>query len=270
MASLRSIGRGLALTLAVTVVPASALAPRTARADETDRAEPPATTPVQQATEDGAFAVLTMPARVGSTRAFAWGLGGYDSGRKSGVAEAIAEVHVWGPLALRGGATYSADGKRMRPTIGGRAQVLRQETHGLDGAVSVFYKAEGFTEPEGEIETFLSVGRRFDRLAIGGSLVYGQDPEGNERDGEVRASAFRQLGRFNLGLDSRLRFAIGTQHTKAGAMPEPTFDALAGAAATATLGGFVLFAEVGPSAFRVPGAGTRMGATAFGGLGSAF
>jgi hypothetical protein len=255
--------------LAVAVM-AAALAPGAARADETDRSEPPAGTAVQQAAEDGAFAALAMPARVGSTRAFAWGLGGYDSSRKREVADAIAEVHLWGPLALRGGATYDASGKRMRPNLGARAQFLRQEAHGIDGALSVFYKAEGFTEAEGEIETFLSVGRRFDRLAVGGSLVYGQDPEGNERDGEVRAAAFRQVGRFNLGLDSRLRFAIGPQHTKAGAAPEPTFDALVGATATATLGTFVVFAEVGPSAFKVTGADSRLGATAFGGLGSAF
>jgi hypothetical protein len=268
MLRLRSMANRL--TLAVLATAATAGAVRTARADETDRPEHPEASPAQQAAADGAFAALAMPARVGSTRALAWGLGGYDGSRRSAVVDAVAEAHLAGPVALRGGATYDASGKRMRPSIGARVQFLRQESHGLDGALSMFYKAEGFTEAEGEIETFLSVGRRFDRVSVGGSLVYGQDPEGNERDGEVRAAAFRQVGRFNLGLDSRARFAIGTQTRKPGAAAEPTFDALAGLTATATLGTFVVFAEIGPSAFKTSGADTRLGATAFGGLGSAF
>jgi hypothetical protein len=270
---LRLRSRADRLTLAVLATAATAggaLTTATARADETDRPERPEASAIHQAVEDGAFAALAMPARVGSTRAFAWGLSGYDGSRKSAVVDAVAEVHLAGPVALRGAATYDASGRRMRPSIGARVQLLRQESHALDGALSVFYRAEGFTEGEGEIETFLSLGRRFDRLSVNGSLVYGQDPEGNERDGEARAAAFRQVGRFSLGLDSRVRFAIGPQHGKAGAAPEPTFDALAGATASATLGTFAVFAEVGPSAFKMKGTDTRLGATAFGGLGAAF
>src|SRR5204862_6169752 len=123
--------------------------------------------------------------------------------RKGAVGETTAEVRLWGPIARRGGALYDAGNRRMRPNIGARVQVLRQEAHGIDGALSAFYKAEGFTEPEGEIETFVSIGRRFEAVAVAGSLVYGQDPEGNERDGEVRASVLRHQNHFAFGLDSR-------------------------------------------------------------------
>ena len=240
-----------------------------ARAEERDEEAPAAPgTAVSTAVGEGAFSALTMPARVGSTQAFAWGMGGYDSSRKGPLVDSTAEVHLWGPLALRGGATYSNDTKRMRPSIGARAQLLRQEAHGIDGSLGVFYKAEGFTEAEGEIETFASIGHRFDSFSLIGNLVYGQDPEGNERDGEVRASAFHQSGRFVFGLDSRMRFAIGTQHGKA-ATTEPTFDAMGGPMGAVALGPLALFAEAGPSAFRLGGS-SHVGVAAFGGVGSAF
>src|SRR6185369_15996622 len=120
----------------------------------------------------------TLAPRVGATAALAVGFAGYDGARSSPIGGATAEVRIWGPFALRGGAEYSTDRRAARPTIGGRVQVLRQARHGVDGSLSVFYRPEGFTEPEGEIETFVSLGRRFNRLAVLGNLVYGQDPEG--------------------------------------------------------------------------------------------
>lgn len=228
-----------------------------------------ASTALDQVVLEGAFMPFSLPARVGVTRAFAWGNGGYDSARKGPVADAAAEVQLWGPIAVRGGATYSNDTDRMRPNVGLRAQLLRQETTGIDGSVSVFYKAEGFTEAEGEIETFVSVGHVFDRTAVTGNLVYGQDPEGNERDGEVRASVIRSTGRFGFGLDSRARSALGTQHGTA-AVKEPKYDATLGALGAVTLGGLVLFAEAGPNVVRMPQTTARYGAIAFAGVGSAF
>ena len=212
---------------------------------------------------------FSLPARVGTARAVAWGLGGYDAARRGPVADAAAEVQLWGPIALRGGATYSNDTDRMRPSAGVRVQLLRQPASGIDGAVSVFYKAEGFTEAEGEIETLLSVGHVFDDTAVLGNLVYGQDPEGNERDGELRASVIRRAGRFGLGVDSRARAALGTQHGTA-AIKEPRYDATVAAVGSVTLGEIVLFAEAGPNVVRMPQAADRYGAIAFAGIGSAF
>ena len=217
--------------------------------------------PTDVAAGDGAFLPQTLSARVGSTQAFAFGSGGFDSSRSGPLIDSAVEVSVWGPLALRVQASYSNDSKKMRPSVGGRAQLLRQEQHGLDGSVTVFYKTEGFTEAEGEIETFASVGRRFEYLSVVGNLVYGQDPEGNERDGEVRAAVWHPGRRLSLGLDARARFSIGTQHGRAATI-EPSFDFLAGPVA--------LFAESGPSVFRLAGGSTRAGAAALAGVGAAF
>lgn len=225
--------------------------------------------PTEVAAGEGAFLPQTLSARVGSTPAFAVGSGGYDSSRTGPLIDSAVEVSVWGPLALRVQATYSNDTKKMRPSVGGRAQLLRQERQGIDGAVTVFFKTEGFTEAEGEIETFASVGRRFEHFSLLGNLVYGQDPEGNERDGEVRAAIWHQGRLLSLGLDTRTRFAIGTQHGRA-ATTEPSFDFLAGPVATVVTGPVALFAEAGPSVFRLSGGPTRAGAAALAGVGAAF
>jgi hypothetical protein len=220
------------------------------------------------AVRDGALLPSTLAPRVGATGALAFGFGGYDGARSAPIGSATAEVRVWGPFAIRGGAEYSSIRREPRPTIGGRVQLLHQAKHGVDGSLSVFYRPEGFTEPEGEIETFVSVGRRFERVSVFGNLVYGQDPEGNERDGEVRFASLYAVGRWAFGLDSRLRFAIGTQRS-AMAMAEPKFDLLAGPLAAATVGPVAFFAQAGPSVLRVTNS-TSTGVAALAGVGSVF
>lgn len=225
--------------------------------------------PALAAATDGAFMPQTLSARLGTVPVFAYGSGGYDSSRNGPLVDSAVEVEVWGPFAIRAQTTYSNDTDKMRPSIAGRVQLLRQEKHGVDGALTVFFKTEGFTETEGEIETFASVGRRFQKLSLIGNLVYGQDPEGNERDGEVHAAAFHQSGRLILGLDSRVRFAIATQHGHA-ATTEPKFDFLGGPVATVASGPIGVFAEVGPSAFQLADNPTRVGIAALAGLGAAY
>lgn len=225
--------------------------------------------PAVIASGDGSFLPGTLSARVGSTEVFGYGSGGYDSSRRGPLIDSAVEAHVWGPFALRFQATYSNDTDKMRPSIAGRAQFLRQERHGMDGSVTVFFKTEGFTETEGEIETFLSVGRRFERVTVVGELVYGQDPEGNERDGEVHGALFHQGRWLMYGLDSRVRFAIGTQHGHA-ATTEPVFDFLGGPVVAAATGVGAVFAQAGPSAFQLENSPTRVGMAVLAGLGAAY
>ena len=225
--------------------------------------------PAITAATDGSFLPETLSARVGSTKVFAYGSGGYDSSRGGPLIDSAVEANVWGPFALRFQATYSNDTDKMRPSIAGRVQLLRQERQGLDGALTVFFKTEGFTEAEGEIETFVSLGHRFEQVSLIGDLVYGQDPEGNERDGEIHVAAFHQRKWLMYGLDSRVRFAIGTQHGHA-ASTEPVFDFLAGPVVTAATGMGAIFAQMGPSAFQLENGPTHVGVAALVGLGAAY
>jgi hypothetical protein len=243
---------------------------RAAAEEDEPQVEKPLTPPpdVTTVARDGAFLPSVLAPQVGGVPALAFGFAGYDGARSAPIGSATAEVRIWGPIAIRGGAEYSSVRREPRPTIGARVQLLRQERHGVDGAVGVCYRPEGFTEPEGEIETFFSIGRRFDRLAVLGNLVYGQDPEGNERDGEVRLASLYAAGRWAFGFDSRLRFAIGAQRS-AMAAAEPRFDLLAGPVASAAVGPIALFAEAGPSVLKVTG-DTSVGVAGLAGVGSTF
>jgi hypothetical protein len=155
--------------------------------------------------------------------------------------------------------------------VGGRAQVLHQGPHGIDGSVGVFYKPEGLTEPEGEIEGIFTIGKHLGGTYALASLAYGQDPEGNERDGEVRLGAVRPVGgRTFLGMDGRVRFDLGSQAAKLALRKEATFDVLVGPSVTVLAGPVALLVHGGASAVRFQGTDLRYGAFVLGGAGTAF
>jgi hypothetical protein len=150
----------------------------------------------------------------------------------------------------------------MRPSGGLRVQALRQERHGIDMSVGAFYRPEGFTEAEGEFEAVVAFGRRIQRWALVANLVYGQDPEGAERDGEVRLAAqYDVVPRLHIGLDTRLRFDLGSEEGKRKQEGEAEFDFIAGPLLTYTLGYVALVANAG-----VHGVGASSFQTGFVGL----
>jgi hypothetical protein len=114
----------------------------------------------------------------------------------------------------------------------------------LDGNVTstayLFYKTEGFTEAEGEIEAVLSLEHAFGAVRASANLAYGQDPEGNERDGELAfvAHVEPRTGWFVGGI-TRYRDALGS--TK-----EATIrDGFAGPTTTLTHGPFAISLDAG-------------------------
>jgi hypothetical protein len=237
-----------------------------ARAAPAD-ADAPAAPRVEATAARGSFLPLTHAASLDGQSAIATASGGYDGGRRAALFEATAEVRLWGPLAVRGGAVYTGDDRTLRPSFGARVQALHEGRHGIDGAVGVFYRPEGLTEPEGELEAVVSAGAHLGATYLLGNLVYGQDPEGRERDGELRLAGLRPVtSRLLLGFDGRLRFDLGSD--KPG-RSGPTLDALVGPAASFLVGPVVLLAHAGASALRVHAAGTY-GVFVLGGLGTAF
>jgi hypothetical protein len=190
--------------------------------------------------------------------------GGYDSARETALFDAIAEVKLFGPLSVRGGGTYLADDETMKPTIGLVLQFFDQRRHGVSASFGTFYKPEGLTEPEGEIEGVLAFSRVFDRTTAAVNLAYGQDPEGNERDGETRVALLYRLGSAFAGVDSRLRFAIGDPKNG-----EPKLDLIAGPLASYALGSYAATLQVGVSAVDVEDT-TQTGAIGLAGLSRVF
>jgi len=156
---------------------------------------------------------------------------------------------VYDPIAVRVGVQYADQPEeRLRPNVGARVQALNQADHAIDMSIGLFYKPEGFTEGEGEIEAVVALGRSFGRTSLFGDLVYGQDPEGNERDGEVRlAILYLVAERFSLGLDSRARFDLGTGEEKLEEEGGVEFDLSAGPGVSYQLGEIAIGAHAGVS-----------------------
>lgn len=225
----------------------------------------------RQAAEDGAFLPLALAPSVGPQTAHALALGGYNGAEHAAVMRSLAEARLYGPLALRAGVSLNEHGQELGPSIGARVQLLTQDRYGVNGGIALFYKAEGFDEPEGEVEIVLSLSRRYDRWLLVGGLSYGQDPEGNERDGEVALATLYQLSsELHLGLDSRARIDLGSRRAKLLASREPTFDLDAGPVATWLLGPIALSGHAGLAAIRLMNEPAHVGMVAMAGMGTAF
>jgi hypothetical protein len=208
--------------------------------------------PVKNTVGTGNFFSLTHSASLDAQSAYATAMGGYDGARRSGLFEATAEVRVWGPFAVRGGAVYTGDDQKLRPSFGARVQALHENRHGVDGAFGVMYRPEGLTEAEGEIEAVLSAGAHLGKNYLLGNLVYGQDPEARERDGEIRLAGLRPVtSNLFLGFDGRVRFDLGSETAGGLGRSEPKLDALVGPAATFLVGPVAFLVHGGASALRV-------------------
>lgn len=218
--------------------------------------------------DSGMFLPLTLAPRTDGQRAMVRVLGGYDGARERMQFDAVADVTVWGPLAIRAGAMYGQKQDSFRPTIGLRVQALSQEKYGIDLGFGGFYKPEGFTEAEGEIEVMVLMARRFGRLATFANLVYGQDPEAAERDGELRMGALYAIATpLQAGIDARLRFDLGSEEGKRRAEGGAEYDLSVGPTASYALGPVAAIAQAGLSVYGTSPA--RVGAVALLGLGGA-
>ncbi|HVY25661.1 MAG TPA: hypothetical protein VHB79_03890 [Polyangiaceae bacterium] len=225
---------------------------------------------VQQAVAAGSYLPLSLTPEVGASAAQGSAQTGYDGARKHATLRSFAQATVYGPLALRLGVASSNAG-RLAPSAGARVQLLNQRDYGVSLAASVFYKAEGFTELEGEIESVLSLARRFDDWLLVSSIAYGQDPEGHERDAELTFACMLQLSRLaHLGLDARGRLDLGSQRQPPRAAAEPVSDFQAGPLLSLALGPLAVTAQAGVSGLRSVDQTNHVGFVGVAGLGSAF
>lgn len=248
-------------------------APMATAATDAEGQVAPTTWPgaVRESTAAGSFLPLTLTPTVGATKALGYVEGGYVSPTRAGTFRSFAEARVWHRLALRVGARLDEAGREVGPSLGARLQLLTQDAHGLNGSLSVFYKAEGFTEPEGEIETVASFARSWGNWLTLASLAYGQDPEGRERDGEATLAALLEVAeRYHFGVDARIRVDLGSAQEILRAHREPVLNAQVGPVANMALGPLALTLHGGPSATRLVDERTKLGVAAFVGLATAF
>jgi hypothetical protein len=214
---------------------------------------------------------MTLSPRVSDERGSVAVTSGYDGAQSSATLAGAADVRLVGPVALRAGFTYVPDAlaDTFKPHFGLRVQLLRQDEHGLDGGVGVFYRMERYTEDEGLIQVAALVGHRTGRFGLYGNVSYGQDPEGDDRDGEVKVAALYALSAMvHAGVDGHLRFDLFSSDARRAMRGASDLDFAVGPLASVSLGRFALVGQVGVSGVRVLALQTGLLATV--GVGSVF
>jgi hypothetical protein len=168
-----------------------------------------------------------------------------DGATHTNVVDLNGEVQVFGPvrLVLRVDNVFASSNGKARPGIGAAVQLLDERKHGVASSAYVSYKAEGFTEAEGEIEGLVSFGKQLGPVHGTLNLAYGQDPDNVERDGEIALGLHVEPvhGLFT-GVVGRFRDALGSNGDKGTGILR---DALAAATATYVFGRVGLTASAG-------------------------
>ena len=155
------------------------------------------------------------------------------------------EIQIWGPfrLVLRVDNVINDVSAKARPGIGGAVQFLSEAKHGVNASAYFSYKAEGFTEGEGELEGLVSFGKQLGPVRGTFNLAYGQDPEARERDGEVALGLHVEpLRGLFTGVIGRYRDALGSDGDKGTGVLR---DVLGAASATYVVGRFGVTATAG-------------------------
>ena len=181
------------------------------------------------------------------------------------------ELQVWGPfrLVMRVDNVAASNNGKARPGIGAAVQMLDEGKHGVAGSAYFSYKAEGFTEAEGELEGLLSFGKQFGAVHSTLNLAYGQDPEGNERDGELALGLhIEPIRGLFTGVIGRYRDALGSNGDKGTGVLR---DALGALSATYAIGRFGVTASAGLAGVKTTTSnGMQTGAQAAFGVGAVF
>jgi hypothetical protein len=217
----------------------------------------------------------TQGASVGSHPVVASSWGGYDSGAKAPIASLYTEVKLAPRLVLLGGAAWAVPnalgqgGGTMRPQLGARVQILNQAKFGVDMAASFMFREDKFGAEDGLFQGSLSFGHRFDRVSAVMNVVYGQDGEGDDHEGEVHLAVLADVAQhFHVGVDSRATRALASTDPRRAQLGTPTGTLIAGPLAAFTYGPIAVMTEVGMSEVWVES--LKSGVVAMGGVGAAF
>jgi hypothetical protein len=176
------------------------------------------------------------------------------------------EVQIWGPvrLVLRVDNIFT----KARPGVGGAVQFLDERKNGVAASAYFSYKAEGFTEGEGELEGLVAFGKQLGPAHGTLNLAYGQDPEGKERDGEVALGLhIEPMHGLFTGVVGRFRDALGSNGDKGTGILR---DALGGLSATYVIGNFGVTGTAGIAGIKTTTASMQAGATAALSVGTVF
>jgi hypothetical protein len=196
----------------------------------------------------------TIGASVGKQTVVASAWGGYDAAMKAPVFSVNTEVKVMSRLVLMAGGAYAAPnalgqgGGDLRPQLGARLQLLDQARYGLDVGVGFLFREDRFGAEDGLFQGALSVGRRFGRTAAVMNVIYGQDGEGDDHEGELHLAVLTDVGqRFHVGLDGRATHSLASTDPRRAQLGTPSGDVFGGPLAAFTYGPIAVLAEAGVS-----------------------
>jgi hypothetical protein len=160
MSIARNHGLKIAVALATTMVVVDWGRPSCAQGLGLQEDARPSAYVVSEALNDGAFLPLSMgtlpsshrPSVPASARAFA----GYASDRQRALVDVRAEAPLTPWLVLQVRTATDSEATGLRPSVGMRVRLLGESGQHPGLALGAFYKSEGFTEPEGELEGVLA------------------------------------------------------------------------------------------------------------------
>jgi hypothetical protein len=209
-------------------------------------------------------------AGVGEARVAGLAWGGYDGATATALMGATAEARLHARVVIGAGAVYAPAAfeqpAAVRPSVALRVQILEQRSRGVDAGVAVAYREDRFVGEEGFFQGTLAVSRQGERTTWLGNLSYGQDGEGDDHEGELRAAALRRFGqRLNLGLDGRLRKSLWSTDARG----NPTMEYRVTPVLAYALGPVALTAAAGVGGVRLSGR-TENGLVGIGGVGATF
>lgn len=108
---------------------------------------------------------------------------------------------------------------------------------------------------------------RHGRTGLFANIVYGQDAEGDDQEGEVLVALLQSLNDSpQVGFESRARFKLASTDEKRREMPAETADLSLAPTASYALGPVAFLAQAGVSAIHVQS--WKVGALAMAGLAS--
>ena len=170
--------------------------------------------------------------------------GGWNGGEARADVRANVEAGVYDHASVFATTSYEA---RARPSIGAAYQLLDPRRYAIGARLGVAYKPEGFTEPEGEVESVLVLSRAIGDDTVRAMVAYGRDPEGSESDVECAGSYLHRVTERTLvGATARYRRGLAL---KAGSA-EPAWDVLGGAIAGYVPGNWRVEMLVGGNAVK--------------------
>jgi hypothetical protein len=119
------------------------------------------------------------------------------------------------------------------------------------------------------VQGLVALGTRIDQVGLFANLTYGQDPEGDDREGEVMfAFLYELLPALQLGIETRARMDLGSDDPRRAARKASDLDGTLTPTLSYSLGPVALLAHVG--AATVHTSGWHFGAVGTGGLSAVY